>query len=498
MRYINTIESHKRVKKVIRPMYAFLTSKWFLRTILLLAALQGIWYALSFSPSIFDEEQHLGIARLYSERWNPFISDQLTKWDVLGEVTRNGSYLYYYIMGLFLRLASIFTDSTITQVIFLRLINVSFFVAGLYIFDLFFRKIKANVIASRLALLLIILTPSIAILPGAVNYDNLMFLCLAVFSLFVAISLKQRYITARQVLLFTILVCLSSIVKWQFIAFALPASVFMIYDIVRNKKYQKLTFRSFYPKNWKQTILIIATLVSVGLFIERPVYNYIKYNNVTVACKKIHEIERCKANYTEKRNIEGPEKRPIGFIPQPITKYTMNEWINGMMTTQTRIIPNDPSLPLMMLAFTAGFLVSIPLVLLYLRDFLKNKYMRYMIFVTVIYILTLIVRNYFSYKKHGYAVAVTSRYLLPVMPFYFYLVAMSARQLVGKSKLIGIIGIVCFLAIFTQGGGFTSYSTQSQERLYYKLKPVNEFNRDLKDLYRTIIYEGGIPPELRY
>lgn len=490
---LEKIEKSPKVSSALSTFYKLLSGKWFLITILTLAAVQGIWYALSFAPSIFDEGQHIGIIQVYTNQWSPFISEQNPAQDVLGDITRNGSYFYYYLMSLCMRFAEIFTDSVLAQVIFVRLINVAMFVASLYVFDLFFRKIKTPTIAARLALLAIILTPAIAPLPGSINYDNLMMLSIAVLCLFVAKIFKQRQVTPSQVLWFIVLMCLSAVVKWQFIAFAMPVTLFVLYDVFRNKKYTKLKPAAFVPKSIKASLLVVFALISVGLFIERPVYNYLKYGQVTVACRKIREIERCKQNYTEKRNIEGPENRPAGFVPKNIIKYTLDEWMNGMMVTQTRIIPTDRGLPFMVFAFSIGFLLSVPLVLLYLRDLLKTKEMRFMLFVTLLYVGALILRNYGSYKKHGYGVAVTSRYLLPVMPFYFVMVGLSLKRFIGGSRLIGAALIVLFLLVFTQGGGITSYSIQSQERLEYGVDPVNDINDDFKSLNRTFIYEGGLP-----
>ncbi|HSX27213.1 MAG TPA: hypothetical protein VLG25_00335, partial [Patescibacteria group bacterium] len=119
------------VGKNAKKIQNLLASQIFFRLIIALSVLQGTWYALSFRPYIFDEGVHIGFIEVYTERLNPFISTQHPSLDFLGEITRNTSYLYYYLMSWPLRLINFLTGSEFSRIVFLRLLHVALFAGGL-------------------------------------------------------------------------------------------------------------------------------------------------------------------------------------------------------------------------------------------------------------------------------------------------------------------------------------------------------------------------------
>ena len=100
----NSGRAPKKLPFIVEKISTAIRSNAFLYLLLLLVFAQGAWYAFNFVPSLFDEPTHLGFIEMYSERVNPFMSSQSESWDFLGEVTRNTSYLYYYLMSIPLRL----------------------------------------------------------------------------------------------------------------------------------------------------------------------------------------------------------------------------------------------------------------------------------------------------------------------------------------------------------------------------------------------------------
>src|SRR5690606_13310144 len=112
----------------------FIGSKTFFILIIALAVIQGIWYALSFQPSIFDEGKHFARILFYTQHLSPFLGEQDPAWDSLGAISRDASYLFYYLMSFPLRLIQVFTDNPTVQLISLRIINLGIFVAGLFIY----------------------------------------------------------------------------------------------------------------------------------------------------------------------------------------------------------------------------------------------------------------------------------------------------------------------------------------------------------------------------
>src|SRR5690606_3687894 len=90
------------------------------------------------------------------------------------------SYLFYYLMSWPLRILRLFTDSATLQIIGLRLINIAFFAGGLVLYRRALLAVTGRSrVVSNVTLLFFVLTPAVALLPGAVNYDNLAFLLFA-------------------------------------------------------------------------------------------------------------------------------------------------------------------------------------------------------------------------------------------------------------------------------------------------------------------------------
>ena len=218
----------------------FAASKLFLKVIVLLVLAQAAWYAFTFVPSIFDEATHLGFIEMYSERLNPFIVLQDTNWDFLGETSRNPSYLYYYLMSLPLRLMQFLGFTTFGYVVVLRLLHTLIFAAGVVIFDKALRNLKFSKVVSRLSLLALVLTPSVAILPGAISYDNVAFLFAALLFLSASKILKSKSLDQDQVVKYLLIAIFGSLMKYTFIAVAIPVSLFLLVNSIKNNKFKTI------------------------------------------------------------------------------------------------------------------------------------------------------------------------------------------------------------------------------------------------------------------
>src|SRR4051794_9900317 len=109
-------------------------SEKFFIFVIALSVIQNLWYALTFQPIIFDEKIHFGSTVAYTSHLSPFITSQPSSLDYLGQITRNTSYLFYYILSWPLRLIDVFTHNASAQLILLRLINIALFACALIIF----------------------------------------------------------------------------------------------------------------------------------------------------------------------------------------------------------------------------------------------------------------------------------------------------------------------------------------------------------------------------
>ncbi len=123
------------MQRVTEAIVGVLGSRRFFYVVLAFFGLSGLWVALSaVFPMAFDEEFHLGIIRVYSGHWLPFLGGQPDGADAYGAVAADPSYLYHYVMSFPYRIIALFTDNEMVQVILLRFINVGLFGLGLVLF----------------------------------------------------------------------------------------------------------------------------------------------------------------------------------------------------------------------------------------------------------------------------------------------------------------------------------------------------------------------------
>lgn len=461
-----------------------LASDKFFYFVVSLCILQGLWYAFSFRPSIFDEGIHIGFIKEYATRLSPFINEQPTSLDFLGEVTRNGSYLYYYLLSWPLKIINFFTGSDMARIISLRVINIALFAIGLLLFKKAFTEAGLSKVVSNMSLLFLILTPSLALLPGSVNYDNAIFLLTGLI-LFTAIKVvRSKVISFLHLSLILILGLLGALIKFQFIVIFVPIILFVCYDLWR--KHREEVFIKLLDSFRKLTLPIkVASITSLiiasSLFIERPVVNLIEYQNVSPGCTQIISEDRCLKNYTAQRDITALEAKPADFSPMNPFNYILQEWIPGMITTQTITPPTQLSSALLRVFYYATALFGIALLLVYLRDFLKNRSFKLMLFIAVFYTAILAFYNYQSYMSIGQPVAITGRYLLPVLPILAIFIIESTAKLLRHNRYLLTVGVLAALLIFTQGGGMLTHLISANSNMYWPRSPLHKANQYIKD-----------------
>ena len=167
---------HKYTKRI----YNLLSSKGFSLFIVLFFIFESAWIAVSAAfPQAFDEDYHFGIIKIYSHHIFPFLNSQPFGANVFGALVRDPSYLYQYLMSFPYRLISYLTPDQLTQVIFLRFINIGLVVICLFLFYKLIRKTGVSKILTNIILLLFILIPIVPQLSAQINYDSLLLPLLA-------------------------------------------------------------------------------------------------------------------------------------------------------------------------------------------------------------------------------------------------------------------------------------------------------------------------------
>lgn len=474
-----------RVKGVVE------NDKFFL-FVIIISILQNLWYALTFRPIIFDETIHFGSTQAYLGRLSPFITNQPKSLDYLGEVTRNTSYLYYYLMSWPLRVINLFTHNLSAQLILLRLINVALFATALVVYRKVFIKAGAPKSLIHLSLFFLVLSPIFAILGGAVNYDNAVFLLSGLVLLLAVGQMQSKTISFQRLSLIAIIGLLGTLIKFEFLALFVPLVIFLILDLWQRhgqKAFKQVGDSFIKTSTLTKTVLIVGLVLSSILFIEMPVLNVVKYHSLSPTCVQILGRDRCMSNYTARRDIDARAVKPANFVAANPFNYVLQMWIPGMITSQTVLLPHQTPSPILRLLYYIATLGGLVLVIAYLRDLIKNNVYKMLTYVTVAYVLILTATLYKGYVELGQPIAISARYLLPVAPIFILFVGISLVRMLSKHPRTMLTILFVTVLLFSQGGGMISYLLAPNTSTYWYNSLVIHSNTFLRDNISKFVHD---------
>jgi hypothetical protein len=470
----------------------FVKSKRFFYLICIVFSLQAFWYALSFQPIIFDEGHHFGFISRYTHQISPFILHQSPGWDALGEVTRDPSYLFYYLMSWPLRLIQIFTGSAYVQILLLRALCIIMAVTGLFFYRKAFLLAKIPPAIVNVGMLFFILLPTVALYPGAIHYDNAIFLIYGIALWLITKYVSVRAIDTRLLLWFMIIGALGSLIKFQFIALFLPIVLYLIWFTFRRQNYRQAA--SDIVRSYKQIRLApriaLSTLavLSLGLFIERPVTNVIVYGQIQPDCQRVISAQRCLLNFTTNRNLLLLENKSKSFSPEDPFDFMLKAFVPAMLTSQAVPQAGKPHVKLLVLLIYTSFFVGMICSLIYLRELVRSKAFGMFYFLTAAYSILLSAYLYTEYLKYGSVVATSGRYLYQVLPLIIVIGMMSVYK-IRFVRRHGVVFAAVFLIVLSQGGGILTYLTSSGTDFYWKQSYVRPMNDVLGRIGNKIIID---------
>jgi hypothetical protein len=496
------------LKKTATIAFSILSSKKFFYGIVGLLVLQAIWTALTARyPMAFDENFHWGIIKIYSHQWGPFITSTPPDSGAYGELVRTPSYLYHYLMSFPYRLIASITNQETVQIIFLRFINIGLFATGLFVFRKVLLRLRFSAAVAHLSLLLLILVPVVPFLAGQINYDNLLFILTPAIAL-AALQCRQEILQkgrlpAPAFVSFLALGMLGSLVKYAFLPIFLAAILYVAVVVVRQKNIGILVKKTWSAFATSKPLLKVAMLVllavSFGLFAERYGGNIIHYQSLDPDCAKVESIDHCKEYGPWARNyLLTTGAIPSGTDPTPFAIG----WVIGIVHRLYFAINYDYinyyELPLPVAAAYAFGLVGAGLTIIYWRRLLKaNPRLLLIALITVIYVASLVYVNYSDYLKYDAFLAINGRYLIPILPFIFAVMAAAYGMVVRKKAFAkrGVqikFGLVALLLLFTlQGGGILTYAVRSDPNWYWQNPLAKTLGQGLKDIASPFIIGSG-------
>ncbi|HSX44674.1 MAG TPA: DUF2142 domain-containing protein [Candidatus Saccharimonadales bacterium] len=457
----------------------------------------------------FDENNHLSIIRLYAHHLSPFWSRQPDGSAVFGAVSRDPSYMYHYLLSFYYRIIVLFTQSETIQVISLRLISVILFGLGLIIY----RKVLLNTKAPRalvhVVLAIFVLTPVVPFLAAQINYDNLLFLMVAI-TLLLSQQIGQTLATHKTLDLkkfcqLIIALLFGSLVKYAFLPIGLGVAVVLVYQIWKTwfSKPKTSRFKSF-VLSWhvishlQQTLLVLIIVVLSGLFFERYGLNTIRYHTPTPECDQVLSVEKCRDNGSWLRNYQTHQDKLNHKLPTVSTNpinYTIRTWLkqisNDLFYTLNGSSSNfKTGQPYRLVRYLSVITIGIgSLCFIWWQSSLRKKYhLNLLIVVAIIYITTLWLQNYVDFVHLGLAVAIQGRYLIPVLPILYLLFGLGINKLFsGATKLKLASVILAGLILITQGGGIGVYILRSDSSWYWPNTTVNRLNSDARSVLQRLI-----------
>jgi len=480
-----------------RRVHTIVASRIFIFFIIGLAIFQGLWFAFSFKPILFDELRHVQFITLYSHMISPFIGVQTPDMDIMGQVVREPSYLYYYVMSLFMRLFEMVTQSYEVQIILLRIVNIGLFVLSMLLFRKLLREQKVSSAVANIVLLMFLLMPFVSAMVGAITYDIGVLPLIFWMFILTARIIRQKNIMLRTVVWLIVTACVASVVKYTSLPIAAVCLGAVVIHAIAASRRPKHRFKVEISRQYKamrtrdKLILGGALVVALALFIERPVVNLVKYKDMAPTCfetlPKDEASERCVKNYVYQRDAEFLSTKSADFKPIDPVGYFLTTWTMGIHSTTIVQHPTAAPLSTMVNFYYLMIFGGAVVILVALRELLKNSFNQFMFALAAVYAASVFYSNYKGYVHLAQPVAITARYLLPIVPVCIYLLIRSFQIIVNrKMQQYLILAIIPYLLISTQGGGIITHLISVDRTYYWEDKTVIDVNTKIKEVLLRI------------
>lgn len=433
--------------KYIKRIYKFIVGNphYFVITYFVLVA--GLFaYSLNYAI-VPDEGPHFTSIEYYSRFTpSPFIDVQDDAFES-GDLTRLGSYLYYYFMGFIYNFAE---GLGVNPLIPIRMTSVLFGGLTLLFLSKIGRLLNLEKKAATTILFLIANIPMFIVIAAGVNYDALV-IVLAVITAYLMLLMSKK-ITLWRVLVLLIVVGIGPLVKFAFAPLSLVATVVLIYYLFSASSYRmpkkipEQVINTF--KGWRlwATLLLIVTLIGViFLFTERYVVNYLEYGALNPKCDLVLTEDQCQNNFVYRRtkiyenaNLEEPTVRLVSYLPQ---------WYD-LMISRTYGVLAHKSFNENAMIINIGLVLSLLLMIAFIRRYNFNKEGLYIVFSLLVYLTALVATNISGYKRsQEIGMAVQGRYLFPIaFPFIIYTVSLYAA-LFRKYRSNKLYSLVCIMIL---------------------------------------------------
>lgn len=482
----------------------WLGSETFFRLIVALLVVQAAWIALSSRYAMaFDENFHLGIIQIYAQHWLPFLNHQPAGADAFGPVARDPSYLYQYLMSFPYRLVRLFTHDQKIIVLWLRAINITLLASSLPLWRRVLTRLDGSKALTHICLLIFVLLPVVPLLAAQINYDNLMIPIVAgilLLTLRFNDNLRaKKPLPITMLVLLTIACLLASLIKYPFLPIF---GAIIIYVTIRLRAVEHswsqlgrnlLTGIRRLPTG-RLILLVVGLILSLGLFSQRYVVNFVDYHDAIPDCAHILTVQQCQAygpwnrDYYLAQHKTDPTRSPLSFTAD----WFYGMWLRSLFAVAGPSNDFQTRGPLFLPAYTAiiapaaAFLAA----LIYGRRLWRRYDQSVMLLFALVaglYLVTLWLDEYRSFLRTGVSVAINGRYLFLVLPLLLVFGAMALREaLVRRPRLQLLVGGLVIVGL-AWGGGALTYVIRSNPGWYWPDTPMTRLNHDIQTVLDPIV-----------
>jgi hypothetical protein len=485
---------------------ALLESQRFFWFIIGFFLFESAWIAFSaVYPQAFDENFHFGLIQVYSHYWLPFLSHQPPNANAYGAVARDPSYLYHYLMSFPYRFLALFIHGQTAMVIIFRLFDVALFTSGIILFRKVLLRAGVSKGLANLSLFLFVLIPIVPQLAAQVNYDDLLFplmawICLMSFR--VIDQIRNQKLAFRTITLLTAVAILTCLVTYAALPILAAIALFLImltyYKHRHNLKSLWQTYKVDFKLQplWIKIILPLLVVISVGLFVQRDGVNLIKYHSVVPNCSSVLSVNDCSAysawyvTYEWHLQVVAGSTTASTNIVVYSVKWVYWMWyrlffaVNGPASG----FYSNPPLPLPAIGALIISACSVFVVFKWRKKiFHDNPYLLFLFLVSLVYIVSLFVKGYSSYKYTAVLQNMNGRYLLPVLLPMAALAGIAFNMALQRMKRQKMLAAVIVSVMFLQGGGILTFIIRSDPSWYWPNSSVVKINNAANRLVNHVV-----------
>lgn len=436
----------------------------------------------------FDEEVHYGLIQLYSEQLSPYGIEPTSDMAYLGLGPAEVSYVFHWFMSFPYRLLIDAGLGDEAIIVILRMINVAMVAGAILVYRkaLLVARVPRGITHGSLAAFTLI--PILPIMAGQLNYDNLLLLLVA-YAFYMTFSITESVYTNKKlpvmnVLLLAAIMLISIPVKYAYLPIGLGMGLWLVWLVYVSSKKSPKKFisdisKQFLSSHILRVVGITALLIAGTFFGYRYVDNVVQYGSAIPSCDQVFERMDCFSYGPWARTQNYLAAVDPDFQPFPFPLYLAAYWVPDMIQRLTFAVAGptntyETKLPLPLLRTIGVVFVVAGVVAFVMRakQLLRRwPYMTVTLLVSLIYMGVLAVKLYSGYSNTSIPAAINGRYLMPLLPLLFALLAQSIMYVAKEFKVQRqvILGLAILFAIaFTQGGGVFTYIVSAETYWFWE------------------------------